>query len=277
MSSAFLVVSACLMAISGGCTSPGDSRATEVSVCGWIKEPTVFALWSRLAGAPEPGRAGHVPNAAAITFKTKDDRILSGYKLSSTKPGGAIVGRLLVAQGNAMLSEQLLPSLTGFADAGVEVYIFDYRGYGKSEGKPRLKAIVSDYREMADQLPSPPIGKRFLYGISFGGIVVLNVIGSGATYDRVVIDSTPSRISTRGCPRAFDPLENLPSDTSRMLLIAGQKDTVVPLRDSEDLVTRARNLGARTEVRAEYAHPFMDTDGEIQRSRLELIKSFLLE
>jgi hypothetical protein len=263
--------------MAGGCALLKESPGPEVSVCGLLKEPVVFALWSRLAGKPEPNRADYVENAEAITHTTRDGRILSGYRLKSSAAGGAVVGKLLVAQGNAMLSDRLLSSLTGFSDAGIEVYIFDYRGYGNSEGKRRLKAMVSDYREMADQFTASTNGKRFLYGISFGGIVVLNVIGAGAEYDRAVIDSTPSRVSGLGCPPQYDPVANLPSDASRTLLIAGERDTVVPIWNSEELVSRAKTLGARTEVRPDYAHPFMDRDGETHRSRLNLIKSFLLE
>ena len=272
-----LLLSACWLSMAGGCAVLKESSDPESSVCGWIKEPLVFAMWSHLAGEPDQERAAHIPNAEPISHRTKDGRILRGYKLKSTAAGGAIVGRLLVAQGNAMLSDRLLSSLTGFSDAGLEVYIFDYRGYGNSEGRRRLKAMVGDYRELASALLASSDGRRALYGISFGGVVVLNVIGAGAAYDRAVIDSTPSRISNIGCPPQYDPVANLPSDASNVLLVAGERDTVVSIPDSEELVSRGKTLGARTEVRSEYAHPFMDQDVETHRSRLDLIRSFLLE
>lgn len=272
-----LLLSACLLSMVGGCAMLGESQNPESSVCGWIKEPLVFAMWSHLAGEPDRDRAAHVPNAEAISHRTKDGRILRGYKLKSTATGEAIVGRLLVAQGNAMLSDQLLSSLTGFSDTGFEVYIFDYRGYGNSEGRRRLKAMVTDYREMASDLLASTDGRRLLYGISFGGVIVLNVIGGGAEYDRAVIDSAPSRISKLGCPEQYDPVANLPSDASKMLLVVGEHDTVVSIADSEELVSRGKALGARTEVRSDFAHPFMDQDGDTHRSRLDLIRSFLLE
>lgn len=270
-------LSACLTAMLGGCASAGSSPDPEVSVCGWPKEAFVFMIWSRFAGKPDPGRAAAVANAEATTYRTRDGRVLRGYKLSSTAPDGATAGTLLVAQGNAMLADQLLTSLTGFAAAGLDVYIFDYRGYGASEGRRRLQAIVGDYREMADALVAPTGGRRLLYGISFGGVVMLNVIGAGAGYDRAVIDSAPSRVSGLGCPKQYDPVVNLPDDASRMLLIAGERDTVVPVGDSAEMLERAATQGARTEVRADYAHPFMDRDSDTRRTRLELIRDFLLD
>lgn len=272
-----LLLSACLSLMASGCAMQEKSPSPESTVCGWIQEPFIFAMWNHMAGEPNPTRAAGVPNAEAISHRTADGRILRGYKLRSTAAGGATAGRLLVVQGNAMLSDRLLSSLTGFSDAGLEVYIFDYRGYGNSEGRRRLKAMVADYREMASELLGPSDGKRLLYGISFGGVIVLNVVGAGAAYDRAVIDSTPSRLSNRGCLPQYDPVANLPSDASKLLLVAGEGDTVVPITDSEELVTRAGILGARTEVRADYAHPFMDEDAEVRRSRFDLIRSFLLE
>lgn len=272
-----LVLSACLSLLAGGCSTQWKSPNPESTVCGWVQEPLVFAIWNYMAGDPEPTRAAQVRNAEEISHRTADGRVLRGYRLKSTAEGGATVGRLLVAQGNAMLSDRLLSSLSGFSDAGLEVYVFDYRGYGNSGGRRRLKAMVADYGELAGKLLAPSDGKKLLYGISFGGIVVLNVIGRGATYDRAVIDSTPSRLSSRGCLAEYDPVANLPFDASNLLLVAGEGDTVVPIADSEELVTRAGALGARTEVRADYAHPFMDRNAEIRRSRFDLIRSFLLE
>jgi alpha/beta superfamily hydrolase len=53
-----------------------------------------------------------------------------------------------VAPGNAMLADQIMGELQFFRDLGLDVYIFDYRGYGLSQGKSRLAALISDYREI---------------------------------------------------------------------------------------------------------------------------------
>lgn len=256
--------------------SPANAPGTlEESVCGSVREPFAFWLWSRAAGKPNPKIASSTPNAVPTEYKTRDGRLLKGYKLASTAAGGTVLGAVLVAQGNAMLADQLISDLNPFAQAGIEVYIFDYRGYGDSEGKRRLKAIVSDYRELFDHLGTITQGRRFLYGISFGGVVLLNVIGSGIAFDRAVIDSTPGHVSNLGCPQRYDPAANFPRDASGVLVIAGGQDTVVPLKDSQALIELARARGGRAEVQAEYAHPFMDADFRVHRNRLELIRLFL--
>lgn len=266
-----------VLAMTIGSAAAAEAENLEESVCGLIQEPFLFWMWSGIAGEPNPKAANHIPNAEPVTHETKDGRLLKGYKLRSTLPGGVVLGFVLIAQGNAMLAEQLLPSLTNFPNAGIEVYLFDYRGYGNSEGKRRLKAMVNDYKEIFDSISASTKGKRFLYGISFGGIVLLNVIGSGATFDRVVIDSTPSRISDRGCPQKYDPVVNFPKDGSRFFLLAGELDQVVPVKNSQELIDLAKARGSRIEVQPDYAHPFMDPNIRIRRERIERIRSFFME
>ncbi len=252
-----------------------ESENLEESVCGSVQEPFVFWLWSSAAGKPNPEAASRVQNAEPLAHKTKDGRILRGYKLRSMHPAGRVVGSVLVAQGNAMLADQLLSSLAGFSQAGIEAYIFDYRGYGNSEGERRLKAMVSDYKEIFDSIGASTQGKRFIYGISFGGVVLLNVVGSGIVFDRGVIDSTPSLVSNMGCPKEYDPIVNFPKDGSRFLMIGGEQDKVVPLENSQELFELAKTRGGRVEVRSAYSHPFMDSDIRVHRERIELIRSFL--
>jgi alpha/beta superfamily hydrolase len=254
-----------------------DVKDLEQPVCGAVREPLAFWLWSRAAGKPDPNAVADVPNAKPVIHKTKDHRLLRGYKLASTAVNGAVKGFVLVAQGNAMLADQLLPALTIFSDAGIEAYIFDYRGYGNSQGRPRLQAIVSDYKELFERISASAQGSRFLYGISFGGIVLLNTIGSGAAFDRAVIDSTPSRVSQFGCPKKYDPIANILQDASRLLVIAGEQDTVVPLKDSQKLRDLVDARGGRTVVRPDFAHPFMDLEIHVRRARLRLTRSFLVD
>jgi alpha/beta superfamily hydrolase len=252
-----------------------DIEDLEQPVCGAIREPLAFWFWSLAAGKPDPDAAADVPNAEPVIHRTKDGRLLKGYKLESTAANGAVKGFVLVAQGNAMLADQLLPALTTFSKAGIEVYIFDYRGYGNSEGKRRFQAIVSDYKELFDSISASAQGSRFLYGISFGGIVLLNTIGSGVAFDRAVIDSTPSRVSQFGCPQQYDPIANIPQDASRLLVIAGEQDNVVSLKDSQELRDLVDARGGRTIVRPAFAHPFMDSEVHVRRARLRLVISFL--
>jgi alpha-beta hydrolase superfamily lysophospholipase len=181
---------------------------------------------------------------------------------------------MLFAQGNAMLADHALDTLKDFATNGVAVFVYDYRGYGNSEGNRRLKAIVSDYREIFDTLKKTYSGPSYLYGISFGGIVLLNVIGRGADFDKAVIDSTPSRVSVFGCPAEYDPVLNLPSNSAKLLFISGKRDTIVTPADQAELLSTAQSRNARVVVADDFAHAFADTDLTVHLKRQKIVKDF---
>jgi hypothetical protein len=258
-------------------SAEGPSENLEVTVCGWLKERAAFAAWSMAAGRPNPNAWRSVPGSLPISHKTRDGRVLRGYKISRTSAATSGSGFVLVAQGNAMLADQLLHDLGTLADRGYDLYVYDYRGYGNSEGKRRFKAIVSDYREILDALSANPNDQKLLYGISFGGIVLLNIVGGGAKFDRAVIDSSPSRISHLGCPGEYDPVRNLPSDSSNLMIISGKNDTVVTPEDMHELIATAKSRGGQTIVADEFAHPFMDTQQTVHEQRAKLIMEFLFK
>ena len=270
-----------VLAVWTGCARAGgeaDEPPLEQSVCG-LQEPVMFWLWSGLAGSPDAARVRGLPNVEDIAFDTRDGRVLRGYRLRarrSDKPPSAAQGCLLVMQGNAMLADRILGEFTGFADAGLDVYVYDYRGYGRSGGSRRLKAMVSDYAEISNALRDAGCARRFVYAMSFGGIVYLDGLALHDGADRVVIDSTPARLSDYGCPQAYDPVNHLPADCGDFLLIAGEKDGVVTSSMSRDLLEQAQQCGARVRREADFAHPFMDRDRAVHRRRLELIEAYLL-
>jgi alpha/beta superfamily hydrolase len=254
--------------------------ALEETVCG-IKEPIVFWLWSSMAGTPDSSRVSGFSNIEPFSIPTVDGRTLWGYRLKAMSSGGELTvdarGYLLVAQGNAMLADQIAGNFMDFSRAGYDVYIFDYRGYGRSQGKRRLKAILSDYREIIEHLDSQPYSTHLFYGMSFGGIVLLDALKGRADNRLVVIDSTPSRLSDYGCPQEYDPVGNLPKDSSNLFFVAGLKDRVVKPAMSRELLELAKARGASVLVDPEMAHPFMDLSMEVHNRRLKAVKSFLLQ
>ena len=264
-----------------GCAGAGgvaDEPPLEQSVCG-LQEPVMFWLWSGLAGSPDAARVKSLSNVEDIAFDTRDGRVLRGYRLRarhSDEQPFATQGCLLVMQGNAMLADRILGAFTGFADAGLDVYVYDYRGYGRSGGSRRLKAMVSDYAEIINALHDAGCARRLVYAMSFGGIVYLDGLALHEGADRVVIDSTPARLSDYGCPPAYDPVNHLPTDCSDFLLLAGDKDGVVTPAMSGELLEQAQQCGAMVRREADFAHPFMDRDREVHRRRLELIEAYLL-
>ncbi|MBT3026522.1 MAG: lysophospholipase [Candidatus Thiodiazotropha sp. (ex Ctena orbiculata)] len=251
-----------------------DNR--ERTLCGSIQEPFLFWLWSTAALNPDRNRALVTPLIEQTQFTTSDNKILRGYRYNSHNREDKRIqpkGYVLMALGNAMIADQIIPSLKYLASSGFDVYIFDYRGYGNSEGKRRINAIIEDYREIIDLLNSK-YGKRFLYGVSLGGAVIMNAIGSGAEYDSAVIDSSPSRFSGFGCPERIDPINNLPDDASKIFVITGKKDQVLDSDMTAPLREEAQRRGAKVIDGVDFSHPYMDRSLEAHKTRTKLIQHY---
>ena len=251
----------------------------EEAVCG-LKEPFVFWLWNRAAGVPDDSRLIHERAIESVSLKTRDNRLLRGYRFRAVAANGMPLkakGYLLVTQGNAMLADQIIGSFRNSSRLGYDVYVFDYRGYGRSEGKRRLRAMVSDYGEIIMHLNSLPYRQRRYYGMSFGGIVLLSALKDSDHGKRVVIDSTPSRLSNYGCPDGYDPVNNLPQDSSDFLFIAGDRDPVVKTESSRELLEQAQRAGASILRDPQFSHPFMDSNPQHHKRRRQAVESFLLD
>jgi alpha/beta superfamily hydrolase len=262
-----------IFASSDARTALAQEVDVESAVCGSIREPFMFWLWSTMAGSPNPKRVAHIKNLEQIRFKTRDAMELGGYKLVATNPKGY----LLVVQGNAMLADQLVADLQSFRDLGLDVYIFDYRGYGISKGKSRLAAIAADYFEIVSYLNTLGYAKRLLYGISMGGIVLLNAVGRSQTYTRLVVDSSPSRISDFGCPERYDPVEHLPQDSSKVMIVSGAQDQVVLPWQMDELIRVAKLQRGHVLQDNEFAHPYQDSNPATHRRRQNEVAKFLLQ
>jgi len=257
----------------------GDANAamaadpdSETSVCGTLREPLAFWLFRGAAGSPDARRIAPIRDIERLALKTRDGRALGGYRLRHPDPQGY----LLVAPGNAMLADQIVGELQFFRDLGFNVYVYDYRGYGLSSGRSRLAAIVGDYRELIAHLNDLGYRRRLLYGMSMGGVVLLNAIGARPDrYDALVVDSSPSRISPLGCPERYDPVTHLPADCSRIKIIGGERDRVVRPEEMQELMGAAERCGAQIARRTEFAHPFQDGSEAIHRRRFQDVADFL--
>ena len=250
----------------------------EDTICGAFKEPLLFWLWSSAASGPDKNRVSHLSFVEPSEYKTSDGKTLRGYKYLSNDGNGQQTpakGYVLMALGNAMISDQIIGSLREFSEKHYDVYIYDYRGYGNSEGKRRINAIIEDYKEISMSL-NQLYERKLLYGISIGGAVILNVIGSGVEYDAAVIDSSPSLLSNYGCPERIDPLVNLPQDASKLLVITGQKDSVLSESMTSKLRESSHARGAKTVHGKNYSHPFMDRTDVIHNQRMGLVINHLI-
>lgn len=125
-------------------------------------------------------------------------------------PGHAAGPTLLFFHGNAGNISHRRASLEIFHDLGLNVLILDYRGYGRSEGRPSEQGLYRDARAAWDHL----LGERGLapreivvFGRSLGGAVAANLaagVPDEAQPGALILESTFS--SARDMARALYPV-----------------------------------------------------------------------
>lgn len=130
-------------------------------------------------------------------FYTNDGIKLNGWYIKADKSKPTII--YCHGQGeNISLSQDTVQFL---ADNGYGVFIFDYRGHGKSEGTPSEEGMYRDLEAAISYLGKhEKIQKTdiVLWGRSLGGAVVVDV-ASRDDFEAVILESTFTNIRDAGC------------------------------------------------------------------------------
>jgi dipeptidyl aminopeptidase/acylaminoacyl peptidase len=161
----------------------------------------VYVLW--LSGCMEHlfyhPTAGPTPvpqefaGGESVWFNSADGTRLHGWFLSASGVRPQDAPTILHAHGNAGNIE----SHIGFTDylpaAGFNLFIFDYRGYGQSEGSPRKRSpLIEDTNAALNAILARPDVDRNrigLYGQSLGGSIGLCVMANRAEIRCAVVES----------------------------------------------------------------------------------------
>lgn len=94
---------------------------------------------------------------------------------------GHVRGTVYFLHGNAQNISTHLASVQWLPEQGYNVFLLDYRGYGLSEGKPRLPAVFDDVQLGLDWLRNAKSkeGPLTVFGQSLGGAMAATVLGNG--------------------------------------------------------------------------------------------------
>ena len=203
-----------------------------------------------------------------IAFKSSDGTQLYGWffkSLTHGKPKGTIIQ--FHGNGENMSSHYL--SLIWLTKVGYQLFVFDYRGYGKSEGVPSQEGTYLDGLAALDQAwklhqEKSPKGKFVVYGQSLGGAVAMRSVQDFKQKDKVdllVMDSTfvsYQRIARRKMQSSwatwlFSPLawllvsdsyaaeDALEENKIPLLVIHDDKDPAVPYQCGLDIYEGAHS------------------------------------
>ena len=122
-----------------------------------------------------------------IFFKTPDNIQINGWFI----PNKSASKTILLFHGNAGNLSHRIEIIEMLLKLNVNVFIIDYRGYGKSNGKPSEKGIYTDaltsYEYLINQKKIKP-ENIIVYGKSLGTIVAID-LASKVKIDKLIVDS----------------------------------------------------------------------------------------
>jgi fermentation-respiration switch protein FrsA (DUF1100 family) len=198
-----------------------------------------------------PSRAAvHAPAGAAdMTFETDDGERLHAWWVPARVRS---LGHVLLCHGNAGNIGDRRPYVDLLATAGFDVLAFDYRGYGRSSGRPSENGLYRDARAArAALLGRPEVdAARVIYlGESLGGSVALAlaleqrpaglILQSAFTSVRDMARVHYPFIPPVLVPDAFPSLRLIGGLRAPLLVLHGERDEIVPLIYGEALADAA--------------------------------------
>jgi pimeloyl-ACP methyl ester carboxylesterase len=200
-----------------------------------------FSLVDRLVFHPTPGVDVTLEQVGAageeLFLDTEDGVRIHAFLL----PAEGATRALLFLHGNAGNASHRLPNAELLVRLGVTVLLVDYRGYGRSEGRPSERGVYADARAglayLVDELGFPE-RRVVLFGRSLGAAVAVD-LARGRELAGVILESAFPSLSamarevfgtgfgpfTRG---RFDSLAKIGDLRCPLLAFHGDRDEVVP-------------------------------------------------
>lgn len=127
-----------------------------------------------------------------VFFRSADGTQLHGWWLPSRSPAR---GTVLFMHGNAENISTHFANVAWLPQVGFNVFLFDYRGYGRSEGRAELAGLVADseaaLRHTVEHLATAQ-DKIILFGQSLGGALAIYAAATSSLKMRlagVVVES----------------------------------------------------------------------------------------
>ena len=202
--------------------------------------PWIDRDWRRWSGLP----------LEDVWFRSLDDTKLFGWYVDVPHSPAT----LLWTHGNAGNIIHRLDNLAELYRLGLSVFVFDYRGYGRSEGHPSEKGLYQDGLAAYDYVAKTrriPATRIIIFGRSLGASVAGEISASRPVGGVILESSFPSvpavaRLYYPWLPAhwllrgRFNLLDRLPRIQAAVLVIHGDRDTIIPLQLGQQVFEAAR-------------------------------------
>ncbi|MFH1117728.1 MAG: alpha/beta hydrolase [Pseudomonadota bacterium] len=184
-----------------------------------------------------------------VWFETTDGIRLHGWMIPADPPEGL----MLFCHGNAGNISHRLDNISRLHGINISVFIFDYRGYGRSGGRISEAGLYTDteaaYRTAYDYAHRSNL-KLVVFGRSLGGVAAVHVASCNRC-SGVILESTFTNLAAMArthfplpfvdglLRKRFNSLEKIANVTAPLLFFHGDNDEVVPFRYGLELYEAA--------------------------------------
>ncbi len=237
----------------------------------WTQLESTFIFFPTRELIAHPGKAGL--SYEEINFTTVEGRRLHGWFVPSKTAENSITWLWLHGNGGN-ISHRVEEVAMVHHRLGVNVMIFDYQGYGQSEGKPTEQGAYADARaalKYLKQRPGVTSGKIVYFGRSLGAAVAVNLATAEPPLGLVLVSpfSSVEDMAKLGCPLLpvgwltrgrFDSVKTIAQVIRPVLIVHGALDDVVPPAQAEKLFDAA-NEPKRFLVLPQASHNDTSTSG----------------
>jgi len=232
---------------------------------------TLFFLQERFIYFPLPAieatpAAINLP-FSTVTLVTEDNISLSAWFVPAENPKGAI----LFCHGNGGNISHRLESLRIFHALGYSTLIFDYRGYGESEGTPDEEGTYLDaraaWRHLTENSGFAP-HKIVLFGRSLGAAVAADIAAEVNPAGLIVESSFTSAPDLAAelfpllparwlCRYRYDTLRSLAKISCPLLVVHSPDDEIIPFAHGKKLYAAAHAPKQFLEIRGDHNSGFL--------------------
>lgn len=211
-----------------------------------------------------------------VALTTSDGVRIHGWWI----PAGENRGTILFCHGNAGNISHRLDSIRIFHQLDLNVFIFDYRGYGKSTGSPSEEGTYRDaaaaynylreYREISPE-------KIIIFGRSLGGAVAIELAGEkevGALISESSFTSTvdmgklifPYLPTNLLVFDRYDSISKVGELSLPKLFIHSREDDIIPFKQGERLFQDASPPKEFLEIRGGHNEGFLESEDIYQKA-----------
>ncbi len=204
------------------------------------------------AGYWTPSEYGFSVQPQDCYFQAIDGTQLHGWWIPASADAATPV--LLFCHGNAGNLTYRLDNLEKLQQVGISTFIFDYRGYGRSQGQPSEAGLYQDGRAAYDfitgELAVAP-KQLVAFGRSLGGAIAIELaVDPQYPLAGLIVESSftslsdlaaiffpqlpPQRLSGQ-----YESLAKISQIPVPLLLVHGQRDELIPFTQAQQLYEAA--------------------------------------